>query len=161
MSTVNSAYISSGLKGIIDLYGLFPERLREMIVKQHAVVFRQLWKELTEDERHSVNEYVLDGDLQRSTDQPTPEYYEQKLRDLTENYSTRRAVRLQEVVTYEPEVATALVLDFEKAHESLLQITRDLFQQAKERTVETERREQEALLFEPSEHSGLVTVSLN
>jgi hypothetical protein len=158
MSVVNSAYTSAGLKGVVEVYDLFPDRLRPAIITKHAEVFRQLWRELTTSERSAVEEYTLAGDIGAPATDLESVYYEAKLRDLDENYTQRRNARLQEVSTLEPEVATALVLDFEKANMALTQITRDLLAQARHRESEVLRREQEALLFEPSEHSGLCTV---
>lgn len=162
-STVNSAYTSAGLKGIMDLYTLFPERLRETIVKQHANLFRTLWRELTQVEKEGIEEYALDGDVDSKPSVmgiPESTYYQRKLQNLEQTHDQLRNNRLQEVSVHEPEVATALMLNFENAHRTLTQITKDLLSQALLKESEVLRREQEAILFEPSESEGLVTVPL-
>lgn len=160
----NEAYLTCGLKGIVELYSSFPDRLRGKVIAAHATLFRQLWKELTQLEKVDIEQYVIIGDNEPAgTAASEVAYYKTKLIDLELRYTERRTARLREVAHCEPEIATALVLDFEKANRELIAITNSLLSQAILVESEDLRREQEAQLFELSdlsEASAMCTVIL-
>ena len=157
MSLITEVYTGAGLRGVLELYALFPERLRTRLVSEHAELFRRLWRELTPEERKGLEEYSL---VESPSEQVGVENCQAKLRDLKEGYGVRRSKRLNEVMALEPEIAEALLMDFEKAYRSLTAIHEQQLLQAQTREIEQAQREEEAAMFEPSEHSGLVTIPL-
>lgn len=155
-SIVLNAYKNKGLVGIGELYSLFPKRLRESIVIDNSVIFKKYWSMLTEDEKMEFDEY----DFSYETLPPdSSKIYELKIQELTKDYDRIKSERLKEVINEIPEVATSIIMDFEKAHTLLLNITKQLYENAKLREEEERRKSQEAELFitvenykSPTEH---------
>ena len=139
-------YRTSGLKGVVELYQQFPTRLRERIVLAHSQVWHSLWEELNTEERTAVGEYVLTGEHQPSFMEEIPTY-EAKLRELEELYPIRHSQRVKEALQCSPTEAVEDIQSFERAHQTLVTITKELLQQARSAASERELREQEALHF--------------
>ena len=138
-------YRSAGLKGVIELYQQFPQRLRERIVLAHARLWHELWNELTPDEQREVGEYVIEGEpLTFAEEIP---HYENKLRELHELYPQRHSQRVKEALQCPATEAVADIQSFERAHQTLVKITEDLLVQVKASVNEAELREQEAPRF--------------
>lgn len=142
--TVAQLYIQKGLVAIAETYELFPERLRKELVEKHALLFREVWAKLEDDEKRKIDEYSIVYETQ-ITD--CSKVYEKKLEDLKVDYDRVRDERMKEVEGLPADVATSMILDFEKAYARLVSITENLLKRSREFEEMIHKREDESKLF--------------
>lgn len=145
MQLAVETYQNCGLKGIAELYDLFPERLRQTVLTEQANLFKRLWAELSVTEQQELNAYSFNPHTVVEVDEVA--HYQAKLADLERNHAARRQERIREVMQLDPGLAAELVAEFERAHTQLVRITTDLLAEALRREQLQRQRMMEATNF--------------
>jgi len=145
MNVGRDTYERAGLRGVADLYELLPSKLRAVMIRRQGQLWTQLWQELSSQQQQEVNAYVIEGEDSKHAEELG--LYETRLRDLESTYAARRAERVREVTGLAPDLATALLVDFEKAYEQLLRITRELLAEGYSQRDRSIKRLEEAEVF--------------
>lgn len=148
MEVLADAYKNCGFKSFANIYELFPENLRREIIIKQKQLFSELWAKLSEEERHAISQYTFINENTDIDADPTP--YEKRINDLKEGYETRKNERIAEVANLTPDIATSVLMDFEKSYQRLIEINTNLYNECKSKHNIIKRWEKESkIIYNP------------
>ena len=145
MDTLAQVYKCCGMKSFYSIYEMFPENLRTEIILKQKEVFAQMWDKLSEEEKSQIKQYDFVCDQIYIDADPAP--YEAKIKELNELHDRKRNERISEVAHLSPDLASSILMNFENAHQKLLDIHTRLYNECKQKQDIMNKWEEESKLI--------------